>query len=384
MYTLVRNYIWVKQLRKEAPYKHGDPLKTAVLLVNLGTPEKPTASYVRPYLRQFLSDPRVVEIPRILWLIILNCFILPFRPGKSAAKYQAIWLDAGSPLLVHGKNLAEKLAQAFKAEQMVVHVELAMTYGQPSVPGQLDKLRANGFDRILVLPLYPQYAASTSASVFDAVCNWLRPVRNVPEFRFVKHYHDHPAYISALAQQVQRKWNELGKPNFAQGDLLLFSFHGVPEMTLHNGDPYHCECHKTGRLLAQELGLDSSQYKVTFQSRFGKAKWLEPYTDETLKQLGADGVERLDVFCPGFLSDCLETLEEINMEGREDFLHAGGKHFNYIECLNSSDLAQTMMLQICKQHLMGWPVSYEQDAKIKLDLEKGRVFAENMLNNYKK
>ncbi len=366
-------------MRSESPYSHGDPLKTAVLLVNLGTPKKPTAQEVRPYLRQFLSDPRVVEIPQFLWRILLNGFILPFRPAKSAAKYQTIWTEHGSPLLVYGQQLAHSLQARLNAEQFVVRVELAMRYGEPSVPNRLNELRANGFDRILVLPLYPQYAASTTASVFDAVCDWFKSVRNVPEFRFVKHYHDHPAYIQALAQHVQRSWDQLGKPNFDQGDLFLMSFHGVPEMTLLKGDPYHCECYKTGRLLAQALGLSQAQYRITFQSRFGKAKWLQPYTDQTLKQLGAAGLNRVDVFCPGFLSDCLETLEEMNQEGREVFLHAGGKQFNYIQCLNASDLAQTMMFKLCQQHLQGWPVSQSEQQEVNQQLQRHAVHANQMM-----
>lgn len=359
-------------MRKEPPFKHGTAQKTAVLMVNLGTPDNPDTPSLRRYLKQFLSDPRVVEIPRLIWWLILNGIILRIRPQKSAKKYQTVWTEEGSPLLAIGRGQVKALKEGFQDRKWGVHVDLAMRYGNPSVASRLDNLRAAGYDRVLVFPLYPQYAAATTASTFDAVFDWARPVRNVPELRFIKHYHDNPAYIHALAESVQRYWQAHGKPDFANGDILLMSFHGVPHATLLNGDPYHCECQKTGRLLAEDLGLKPEHYRVTFQSRFGKAKWLEPYTDITLKELGAKGVRRIDVMCPGFSADCLETLEEINDEGREDFLHAGGGVFHYIPCLNDSDLAKRVFTEVASGHLQGWPIDSGYDESIAQELALSR------------
>lgn len=365
-------------MRTESPFRHGTPQKTAVLLVNLGTPDNADAPSLRRYLKEFLSDPRVVEIPRLIWWIILNLIILQIRPKKSAAKYATVWTPEGSPLMAIGKRQQAALQAGFKARRWDVHVELAMRYGNPSVASRMDELRGKGFDRVLVFPLYPQYAAATTASVYDAVFDWARPVRNIPELRFVKHYHDHPAYIHSLAESVRQHWKQAGRPDFGRGDVLLFSFHGVPEMTLLKGDPYHCECHKTARLLAEELGLAKTNYRVTFQSRFGKAKWLEPYTDQTLKALGQAGTKRIDVMCPGFMADCLETLEEINQEGREDFQHAGGGEFNYIPCLNDSDLSASMLVEVTAQHLQGWPVDVGYEDSMAAELAASRQLALEM------
>ncbi|MDX1669379.1 MAG: ferrochelatase [Limnobacter sp.] len=365
-------------MRTEPPFKHGTPQKTAVLLINLGTPDQPDTPSLRRYLKQFLSDPRVIEIPKLIWWVILNLIILRIRPAKSAKKYKTVWTDEGSPLLAVGQKQAKALAEGFRSRKWAVHAELAMRYGNPSVDSKLDYLRAQGYDRVLVFPLYPQYAAATTASTYDAVCDWMRPVRNVPEFRFIKHYHDHPAYIHALAENVRRHWEQTGRPNFSAGALLLMSFHGVPERTLLRGDPYHCECHKTGRLLAEELGLEKHQYKVTFQSRFGKAKWLEPYTDKTLESLGEAKTPRVDVICPGFLADCLETLEEIKDEGQEIFHEAGGQEFNYIECLNAGDLAQAMLTEIASLHLQGWPVDAGYEDSMARELLRSRDLALEM------
>lgn len=365
-------------MRTEAPFRHGTPQKTAVLLVNLGTPDNADTPSLRRYLKEFLSDPRVVEIPKLVWWIILNCIILQIRPKKSAAKYATVWTDEGSPLMAIGKRQVRVLSEAFKVRRWDVRVELAMRYGNPSVASRMDQLRKDGYDRVLVFPLYPQYAAATTASVFDAVFDWAKPVRNLPELRLVKHYHDHPAYIHALAESVRKHWQAHGKPNFDQGDVLLFSFHGVPEMTLLKGDPYHCECHKTARLLGEELGLQKGNYRVTFQSRFGKAKWLEPYTDKTLEALGQAGTKRIDVMCPGFMADCLETLEEINQEGREDFQHAGGGEFHYIACLNDSELAAAMLSEITAQHMQGWPVDMGYEESMAQELAESRKLALEM------
>lgn len=348
----------------EPPFTHGaapatPPASgTAVLLCNLGTPDEATAPALRRYLSEFLSDPRVVEIPRALWWLILNGIILRVRPKKSAAKYASIWMKEGSPLRVWTQKQAVMLRGYLAVRGTPVEVRYAMRYGSPSIASQLDQLKADGITRILILPAYPQYSGTTTASVFDAVYSWAARIRRIPEFRFVNHYHDHPGYIRALAARVREHWRTAGR-----GEQLVMSFHGVPERTLKLGDPYHCECHKTARLLATQLGLQPTQYKVTFQSRFGKAKWLEPYTEPTLVAMAQAGVKRVDVICPGFTGDCLETLEEISMEAREAFLHAGGKEFNYIPCLNDSHEWITGLAELAQQHLSGWPAGSEENAE---------------------
>ncbi len=343
--------------KKEPAYTHGQAPTTAILLCNLGTPDAPTPAALRRYLAEFLGDHRVVEIPRPIWWLILHGFILRLRPAKSAAKYATIWTPEGSPLKVWTEKQAQRLQDWLQAQGHHVTVRYAMRYGNPSMPAQLDALKAEGATRVLVLPAYPQYSGTTTASVFDAVYHWADRVRTIPELRFINRYHDDAGYIGALAQRIRAYWQEHGRP-----DQLVMSFHGVPERTLHLGDPYHCECHKTARLLAQELGLSPSQYKLTFQSRFGKAKWLEPYTEPTLIQLAQAGVKRVDVVCPGFTSDCLETLEEIAQEAREAFLHAGGQAFHYIPCLNDSAAWIEAMGQLSTQHLAGWPTRQAPDA----------------------
>lgn len=334
----------------EPKHQHGSIAKTGILLVNLGTPQAPTAAAVRPYLRQFLSDPRVVEISRPLWWLILNLFVLPTRPRKSAEKYALIWTKEGSPLAVHTARQATLLKGYLGERIKTPHaVAWAMRYGQPSVETTLHDLRAQGCDRILVLPLYPQYAGSTTASTFDAVFDAVKRMRNAPALRLVKHYHDHSAYIAALAKSVNEYWMANGRP-----DKLLMSFHGVPRFTLDRGDPYHCECHVTARLLAAELGLATDRYVVTFQSRFGRAQWLQPYTMQTVRELGKRKTGRLDVVCPGFVSDCLETLEEIAVENKAAFLRAGGGEFHYIPCLNERHEWIQALARIAAENLQGW------------------------------
>jgi ferrochelatase len=342
---------------KEPPFKHGQMPRTAVLYCNLGTPDSASTADVRRFLREFLSDPRVVEIPRLLWLLILHSIILRLRPARSAAKYASVWMPEGSPLKVWTEKQA-KLLQGWLAQRgHDVQVRYAMRYGSTSIASQLDQLKAEGTTRVLILPAYPQYSATTTASLFDAVYQWAGKVRAIPELRFVNHYHDDARYIAALAGSIQRYWQTHGRP-----EQLVMSFHGVPERTLHLGDPYHCECFKTARLLAEQLGLGKEQFKVTFQSRLGRAKWLEPYTEPTLIAMGQAGVKRADVICPGFTSDCLETLEEIAMEGREAFLHAGGKEFHYIPCLNDDPNWITALCELSQQHLAGWPTQAQPDA----------------------
>ena len=343
----------------EPAYTHGQAARTAILLCNLGTPDAPTASALRRYLGEFLADHRVVEIPRAVWLPILHGIILRTRPAKSAAKYATVWTEGGSPLAVWTTKQATLLRGWLGEAGQNVLVRPAMRYGNPSIASQLDALKAEGATRILVLPLYPQYSGTTTASVFDAVYTWAARTRNVPELRFVNHYHDDAGYIDALASTVRAHWKHHGPP-----DKLVMSFHGVPERTLHLGDPYHCESHKTARLLAERLGLQKDDWQLTFQSRFGKAKWLEPYTEPTLIEMGKAGVGRVDVICPGFTGDCLETLEEINQEAREAFLHAGGKEFHYIPCLNDSPAWITALSAIAQQHMGGWPVQVSSDAAL--------------------
>jgi len=331
-------------------FQHGNSLKTGVLLTNLGSPDAPEAPAVRRYLKQFLSDPRVVEIPRLAWWPILNGIILNTRPAKSAAKYQAVWMPEGAPLKVHTERQA-KLLRGFLGKRGIngVEVAYAMRYGSPSIPAALDELAAKSCDRVLVLPLYPQYAASTTASTFDAVAAWSGAQRNVPGINFVRNFHDHPGYIAALEASVREHWvKELGPP-----DVLVMSFHGLPKRSLDLGDPYFCECMKTGRLLAEALGLEEGRYRITFQSRFGKAQWLQPYTAPTLAELGRAGTGRVDVICPGFVSDCLETLEEIAIEGRDDFIAAGGKTFTYIPCLNEREDWLNTLTDIVQANLSG-------------------------------
>jgi len=353
----------------EPAYAHGTPVKTGILLINLGTPDAPTAEAVRPYLKEFLSDPRVVEIPKAIWWLILNGIILNTRPKKSAAKYASVWLPEGSPLRVHTAKqtmlLQGYLSQRTKAPFVV---DYAMRYGNPSIPTVLRKLKEQNCQRILVVPMYPQYAASSSGTAFDIVFAEILKMRNTPALRTVKNFHDHPGYIKALANNINDYWMKNGRP-----EKLVMSFHGLPQFSLDKGDPYHCECHKTGRLLAQELGLKSEQYFISFQSRFGKAEWLKPYTTATLLELGKQKTKRIDVVCPGFVADCLETLEEIAMEGKEDFQHAGGGEYHYIPCLNERNDWMHALTDLVMDNLHGWLV--EPNAA---ELEQGRLRALGM------
>jgi ferrochelatase len=334
----------------EPAYKHGVPENTGILLVNLGTPEAPTAQAVRPYLRQFLGDPRVVEIPKLLWWLILNGIILNVRPKKSAAKYASVWLPEGSPLRVYTEKQA-RLLKGFLGERTRAPfvVDFAMSYGNPSIPDVLRRLKDMNCQRILIVPMFPQYAASATAPVFDQVFGAMQQMRNLPALRTIKNFHDDAGYIKALAANINDYWTRHGRP-----EKLLMSFHGVPQYTLDKGDPYHCECHKTGRLLALALGLTPEQYTVSFQSRFGRAEWIKPYTTATLKELGRQQIRRVDVVCPGFVADCLETLEEIAMEGREDFQHAGGGEYHYIPCLNDNDKWMHALTDLVMDNLQGW------------------------------
>jgi ferrochelatase len=350
----------------EPPHVHGTPARIGVLLINLGTPEAPTARAVRSYLREFLSDPHVVEIPRLVWWAILNLFVLTTRPKRSAARYAQIWMNEGSPLKVHTQRQAT-LLRGYLGERIKypMVVEYAMRYGKPSISDRLQELKAQNCDRLLLVPLYPQYSASTTGTAFAAAFDHLSGMRNVPALRTVRHFHDHAGYVSALAQNVRDYWTRNGRP-----DRLLMSFHGVPRRTLDKGDPYHCECQKTARLLADALALKPEQHHIAFQSRFGRAEWLEPYTADLLTQLGKQKIGRVDVVCPGFVADCLETLEEIAIEGKTTFLQAGGREFHFIPGLNERDEWIQALTDIVLKQLLGWTVGPSAEA-----LEQSRLRA---------
>lgn len=347
------------RFQPEPSYRHGTPSSTAVVIANLGTPEAADGPSLRRYLKQFLSDPRVVEIPKPIWWLILNGIILNVRPKKSAAKYASIWMDEGSPLRVHTERQSRLLEETLHARGHQVAVHWVMRYGQPSLAKVFDELKSTGTRRILLLPMYPQYAASTTATVVDEAARWLLKTRNQPEMRFVRNYHDDDGYLDALTQSVKRHWAQNG--TLGEHDRLLMSFHGLPKRSLDLGDPYFCECHKTGRLLAERLGLQETQYQVCFQSRFGKAEWLQPYTAPTLHEWGKQGIQRVDVVCPGFSADCLETLEEIAQEGRDDFLQAGGKAYHYIPALNEDAAWIEALANLAERHLAGWPTRQATD-----------------------
>ena len=341
-------------------FRHDQAASLGVLMVNLGTPDAPDRASVRRYLKEFLWDARVVEMARPIWWFVLNGIILNTRPGRSAKAYQKVWTDEGSPLLVISQKqraaLAELLELRFGCK---VPVALGMRYGKPSIASALQELREAGARRVLVLPLYPQYSATTTASIFDAVTAELRNWRWLPELRFVNHYHDEPAYIATLADSVKRHRSEFG-----DAEKLLMSFHGIPEEYFHKGDPYFCECQKTGRLLAETLDLDAAKWQLSFQSRLGPKQWLQPYTDHTLEELAGNGVKSVQVMCPGFSADCLETLEEIAMENREVFLNAGGERYEYIPCLNDQAEHIAMLASLVDQHTQGWGPGMDEPAQV--------------------
>ncbi|TLU64809.1 ferrochelatase [Thalassotalea litorea] len=326
---------------------HDVQVETGVLLTNLGTPDKPTAGALRAYLREFLSDPRVVEIPRLLWMLILHGIILRVRPAKSAKLYESIWTTQGSPLLVHSLAQKDKVT-AQLAEQFAgkISVDVAMRYGNPGIVPALKKFQQLGVKRIVVLPLYPQYAGPTTGSTFDKIVDEILQWRYIPSLHFLSSYHDNPEYITALANSIRESHAEHGAPQ-----KLIMSFHGMPRLFLDRGDPYYCFCHKTARLVAEKLGLEKDQYQITFQSRFGKAEWLKPYTDDVLAQLPEQGIKDVAVISPAFSVDCLETLEELEVESRGVFMNAGGEKFRYIAALNDRDDHIQALVSVLKPHL---------------------------------
>lgn len=325
------------------------PIKTGVLLINLGSPAAPTAAAVRSYLRAFLSDQRVVELPRWWWQTLLHTLILPLRSGKSARAYRKIWLPEGAPLQVHTRHQARALAQKLRAAKQDVVVAYAMTYGSPSVADVMADLKQQGVDKLLLLPLYPQYAASAGGAALDKAWQALWQQRNMMSVRSISRYYDDAGYIGALAAKINAFWQQHGR-----GDKLLLSFHGIPQAHCDGGDPYPQECRQTAVLLAEQLGLGENEYLVAFQSRFGRARWTGPSTQDLLIKLPREGVKKLDVACPGFTADCLETLEEIALQGREDFYAAGGTQYHYIPCLNNDKIWTDALSNLVQKHLQGW------------------------------
>ena len=329
-------------------FSHDQPGRTGVLLVNLGTPTAPTAAAVRPFLREFLSDRRVVDLPRWLWLPILHGIILRTRPRKSAAAYREVWTEQGSPLLVHTRDQAQALGAMLAPDWGDgIVIDHAFRYGEPSIARKVEDLRERGARRLLALPLFPQYSSATTGSVFDALSDKLQTLPWVPELHFVTHYHDHPLYIAALAGAVRDHWQVHGR-----ADRLLLSYHGIPVRYRDRGDPYFCQCHKTTRLLAEALGLGEGECDIAFQSRFGREEWLQPYTDELLREWAAQGVSSVQVMCPGFAADCLETLEEIGMQYRRLFLDSGGAaDFQYIPALNAGGAHVELLAALVRDQL---------------------------------
>ncbi len=348
-------------------FTHDQGDKIGVLVINLGTPDAPTPAALRKYLGEFLSDPRVVEIPRLIWWLILNLVILRIRPRKSAEAYKSVWTDEGSPLMVHTRNQSLSLQKNLqdKGLQNVI-VDYAMRYGNPGLVDKVESLLSSGVRKLLVLPLYPQYSATTTASTFDAISRDFAGRRWIPDIRFISHYHDHPAYIDAMARHIQDYWNQHGK-----SQKLVLSYHGIPKRNLHEGDPYFCECHKTSRLLIDKLGVDQDFVLTTFQSRFGKQEWLQPYTDATLKSLPSKGIRSLQVFCPGFPADCLETLEEIAVENRRYFIEAGGEHYDYISALNDLPVHIEALSRLITDNLQGWVLDGNAKARSTLAHQLG-------------
>ena len=331
----------------QTDYDHdGASPRQGILLCNLGTPDAPRPAELRRYLKEFLSDPRVVEIPRLLWWMILNLLILRIRPRRSAKLYQSVWTEAGSPLMLYSQGQVKAVKERLAEKYGDIPVVLGMRYGNPSMASAIKELTDQNVRDIIVLPLYPQYAGATTGSTFDAIAKTFTQLRWVPELQFINGYHKSEGYLEAICSSIRRHIEQHGQP-----DRLVFSYHGTPERYLKNGDPYHCFCHQTTRLVKEKMGLDETQVMTTFQSRFGREPWLQPYTDKTLEQLPENGIKHVAVICPGFSSDCLETIEEINMEGRESFIESGGEQFHYIPCLNDEPAHIDALVSILEKRL---------------------------------
>ena len=335
----------------EKDYEHGSKEKIGVLITNLGTPDAPNKKELKVYLNQFLSDPRVIELPKILWQIILKLVILQIRPSKSAEAYKQIWTDKGSPLLDIANRQLNKIQSSFSSKNENIVFEVGMRYGNPSIPDALIKLQKKQVRRLLVLPMYPQYCAATTGSTFDEVTNVLQKWRWIPEMRFINQYFEEKNYIEALSNSIKSFWKKTSKPQ-----KIIFSYHGIPKRYLTNGDPYHCFCLKTTRLVKENMGLSDDEIMTTFQSRFGREEWLKPYTSETLKELPKQGIKNIHIISPGFSSDCLETLEELEEENKEYFMESGGENYHYIPCLNDHDDHIDVFVNLIKKHTQGWPL----------------------------
>ena len=353
---------------KTTHFKHDDPETFGILLVNLGTPDSPSKRDVRRYLKEFLWDRRVVKMPRPIWWAILNLYILQTRPQRSAEAYKKVWTEQGSPLL-HISKLQRDALQTELHQRMpsAVKVVLAMRYGNPGIAHGMNQLKKANVRKVLVLPLYPQYSATTTASTFDAIAKALIKWNALPEFRFINNYHDSPHYIQALTTTVNNFWSRVGVP-----EKLIMSFHGLPKVYLNQGDPYFCQCHKTARLLAKSLKLPDDRWEMTFQSRLGPKKWLQPYTDKKLIELAKQGTKNVQVICPGFSADCLETLEEIAIENRDFFMAAGGEQYDYIPCLNDQSVHINALADIIDSHVKGW-IPEQPESGEELQLRKRRA-----------
>ena len=370
MYKLAKGFSIMKFYSQEFNHKQAE--KIGILLVNLGSPDAPDSNSIRRFLREFLSDHRVIEMPKFIWQIILNFFVLPFRPPKLVPLYESIWTKEGSPLVSIAQKQKERL-EAFYAESAKKNAidnkftfALAMRYGKPDITSAIKQLTSDNARKILIFPTYAQYSGTTTAAIFDAVTSELQKWRWVPELRFINQYHDDDAYIKALADSVQAHWTAENR-----GQKLIMSFHGLPKVNHTKGDPYFCQCHKTARLLAEKLELNEEQWTITFQSRFGKQEWLKPYTSETLVELPRQGIDSVDIICPGFSIDCLETLEEIAVENRDVFLNAGGKDYHYIPALNDSAAQIKAMASLIEQHTQGWEVISDSDELLRRKELKG-------------
>ena len=334
----------------EKNYKHGKKEKIGILITNIGTPDKPNKEALKTYLKEFLSDPRVIEIPKLIWQAILRLIILNLRPQKSAKLYKSIWKKEGGPLLVMLEKQRRGIKKVLQNKLKNIKIEIGMRYGNPSIKLGLERLKSKSCRKILVLPLYPQYCAATTGSTFDKVTEILRKWRWIPEIRFVNNYFEESMYIECLVKSIKESWKKFGKTQ-----KLIFSYHGVPKKYLLKGDPYYCFCQKTTRLVAERMKLKKKDYITTFQSKFGPGEWLQPYTDKTLEELPKKGIKKIHILSPGFSSDCLETLEELEVQNKENFLSSGGERYNYIKCLNDDPQHLKMLGFLILNHIKGWP-----------------------------